>query len=131
MRRYEPCIQIIIIRIKKKIKMKKRKKKEEKKSQNGGEGEMGEGECEKRDRESFLFFIFFLFSLLSKIYRNRTVGLRRNKKAKSIHALRAMRGHKILAFRQTPRGREFSYLCYSYLKGHLIAWDWLRGCEML
>ena len=38
-------------------------------------------------------------------------------------------GTKILAFRQTPRGREFSYLCYFYPKGHLMAWDFLRGRE--
>ena len=36
---------------------------------------------------------------------------------------------KILAFRQTPRDREFSYLCYFYPKDHLMAWDLLRGYE--
>ena len=35
----------------------------------------------------------------------------------------------MLAFRQTPRGMEFSYLGYFYLKGHLMAWDLLRDLE--
>ena len=34
-----------------------------------------------------------------------------------------------LAFRQTLRYREFSYLCYFYLKGHLMAWEFLKGHE--
>ena len=68
---------------------------------------------------------FFLSLLLSKIYGNRIIGFHRNKRQK----LRV--STKILAFRQTLRGREFSYLCYFYPKGHLMAWDFLRDRERL
>ena len=61
-------------------------------------------------------------SLLSKIYENRIVGFRWSKrKSRSTH--RELRvGTKILEFRQTPQGREFSYLDYFLLKSHLMAW---------
>ena len=61
------------------------------------------------------------FSLLSNIYGNRIVGFRRSKRqSRSMH--RELRvGTKILEFRQTPRGKEFSYLGYFYPKGHLMA----------
>ena len=55
---------------------------------------------------------FFLSLFLSKIYENRTVGFHRSKR-QSLSMQRELRvGTKILEFRQTPRGREFSYLCY-------------------
>ena len=61
-------------------------------------------------REFFLFL--FLSSLLSQIYGNHTVGFRRSKR-QSRSTYRELRvGTKILKFRQPPRGREFSYLCY-------------------
>ena len=52
------------------------------------------------------------FSFLSKIYGNQTVGFCQSKRqSRSTH--RELRvGTKILEFRQTPRGREFSYLGY-------------------
>ena len=55
-------------------------------------------------------------SLLSKIYGNWTVGFRQNKRqSQSTH--RGLRvGTKILKFRQTPRGREFSYFDYFSLR---------------
>ena len=80
----------------------------------------------KRERE---IFSFFFSSLISKIYGNQTVGFRRNKR-QSLSTHQELRmGTKILAFRQTPRGKEFSYLCYFYYKGHLMVWDLLRGRE--
>ena len=50
--------------------------------------------------------------LLSKIYANRTVGFCQSKRqSRSMH--RELRvGTKILEFRQTLRGREFSYIDY-------------------
>ena len=78
----------------------------------------------KRER-----FLFFISSLLSKICINRTVGFRRSKRQSWFTHRELHLGTKILAFRQTPKGREFSYLCYFYPKGHLLAWDLLRGCE--
>ena len=69
----------------------------------------------KREREGaerFLFFYFFFFLLLSQIYVNRIGGFSRSKR-QSLSTHRELRvDTKILEFRQTPRGREFSYLCY-------------------
>ena len=57
-------------------------------------------------------FLFFFSLLLSKIYENRTVGFRQIKrKSRSTHRQLRM-GTKILEFRQTPRGRGFSYSVY-------------------
>ena len=84
-----------------------------------------ERERERVEREIF----FFLSLLLSKIYGNRTSSFRRSKRQSSSTHRELRVGTKILTFRQTPRGREFSYLCYFYHKGHLMAWDWLRGRE--
>ena len=62
-------------------------------------------EREKREKKKGL-------PLLFKIYENRTLGFRRNKrKSRSTHRELRM-GIKILEFRQTPRCREFSYLDY-------------------
>ena len=60
---------------------------------------------EERERERKKKY----FSLLSKIYENRIVDFRRSKmKSRSTHReLRVCT--KILEFRQTPRGREYSY----------------------
>ena len=65
-----------------------------------------EGEMNKREREKKKV------PLLSKIYGNRIVGFSRSKrKIRSTHyELRV--GTKILEFRQTLRGREFSYFDY-------------------
>ena len=50
--------------------------------------------------------------LLSKIYGNRTVGFRRSKmQSRSTHRELHV-SNKILEFRQTPRGKEFSYFNY-------------------
>ena len=38
----------------------------------------------KKKGEIFLFFIFFLLSLLSSIYGNRTIGIRRGKNEKDL-----------------------------------------------
>ena len=64
---------------------------------------------EKRERERGKRIFF---SLLSKIYGNRTIGFHpRKRKIRSTHReLRA--GTKILEFCQIPQGREFSYLGY-------------------
>ena len=63
----------------------------------------------KRERKKDFFFFS---SLLSKIYGNQTVDFCwRKRQSRSTH--RKLRvGTKILEFRQTPRGREFSYLFY-------------------
>ena len=53
-----------------------------------------------------------IFSLLSKIYGNRTVGFRRTKRQSRSTNLELRVGIKILEFSQTPRGREFSYFSY-------------------
>ena len=69
----------------------------------GGEAK-NESERKERERKEKKYF-----SLLSKIYENWTVDFRRSKrKSRSTH--RELRvGTKILEFRQTPRGREYSY----------------------
>ena len=64
------------------------------------------------ERERERDFLFFLFSLLFKIYGNQIIGF-----CQSIRQSRSMQrelrvGTKILEFRQTPRGTEFSYLFY-------------------
>ena len=85
--------KIIIIK-KKKIKTKKKQNKRD-----GGE---------RAGRERYFDFFF----LLSKIYGNRIVGFRRSKRQSSSTHRELRVGTKILEFRQTPRDREFSYLCY-------------------
>ena len=73
----------------------------------------------ERDRErEFYFFIYFFAYFLDIRKLDRRFSLRLN--AKLIHAARATHGTKILEFRQTPRDREFSYLCYFKSKGHLM-----------
>ena len=89
-----------------------------------------EGICSERERErqgEIFIFYFFFFSLLSQIYGNRTVGFIRVENKVDP----CSEGSKILGFRQIPRGREFFYMCYFYPKGHLMAWDFLRGRERL
>ena len=78
--------------------------KKKKKKSGGGMGERRR-EREKGKKKN-------IFSLLSKIYGNRTVGFCRNKRqSRSTHKeLRV--GTKILEFCQTPQGKEFSYLGY-------------------
>ena len=90
-------------RIKKKGKddKKKKSKRKEKEQTDGGERENREIKEKKK-----------IFSLLSKIYGNRTVGFhQRKRQSRSTH--RELRvSAKIFEFRQTPRGKEFSYLGY-------------------
>ena len=82
----------------------------------------------KREREREIF-VYFLSSFLSKIYGNRTVGFRRSKRqSPSMHQGLCV-DTKILALCQTPRDMKFFYFCYFYHKGHLMAWDFLRGRE--
>ena len=69
--------------------------------------------------------------LISKIYGNHTVCFRRRKRQSHSTHRELRMGTKILEFRQTPRGSEFSYLGYFYPKGHLMAWGFLRGHERL
>ena len=94
-----------------KKKKNKKKRKEDKKYKKEGEGTDGRGgrggggarrEREGKEKKS----------LLSKIYGNRTLGFRRSRRqSRSTHRELCV-GTKILEFRQTPRGREFSYLGY-------------------
>ena len=102
----EPCVPILKNKKKKRKGIKKKKGKEEKKSQNGREGRDRRGESEKRERERKNK----IFSLLSKIFGNRTVGFRRSKRQSRFTHRELRVGTKILKFRQTPQGREFSYL---------------------
>ena len=78
----------------------------------------------RRERESVRrerYFFYFFYLILSKIYVNRTIGFYLSKRqSRSTHRELHV-GTKILAFRQISRGREFSYLCYLYPKGHLMA----------
>ena len=78
-----------------------------------------EGGEERKEREKGKKNIF---SFLSKIYESRTVAFHQSKRQiQSTH--RELRvGTKIFEFRQTPQGREFSYLGYFQPKGHLMAW---------
>ena len=79
------------------------------------------------DREIFIYF--FLLFIFSNIYENWIVGFYRSKRQNWSTRRELHVGTKILAFRQTPRGMKFSYLYYLYPKGHLMAWDLLRGRE--
>ena len=64
-------------------------------------------------------------SFFSKIYGNRVIGFHRSKRqSRSTHRELHV-GTKILEFRQTPRGREFSYFDYFSPKGYLMAWGFL------
>ena len=64
--------------------------------------EKREREREREEKKSFL----------SKIYRNRIVGFRRSKRQSWCMHRELRVDTKILEFRQTPRGKEFSYLSY-------------------
>ena len=82
-----------------------------------------------REKESMRRERFQREKLLSKIYENWTIDFCHSRR-QSWSMWRELRvGTKILAFRQTPRNMEFSYLGYFYPKGHLMAWDLLRGRE--
>ena len=84
----------------------------------------------KREERGFLI-IFFFSSLLSKIYGNRTVDFRQIIRQSWSTRRGICVGTKILAFCQTPRGKEFSYLCYFEPKGYVMAWNFLRDRERL
>ena len=73
-----------------------------------------------------IFFIFFS-SLLSKIYGNQTVDFYRSRRHSCFTRQGLRMSTKILAFHQTPKGREFFYLCYFEPKGYVMAWKFLRG----
>ena len=60
------------------LKKKELRKKEKKEVKNGRRGADGKEESKERERE-------FFFSLLSKIYRNRTLGFRRSKRQVGPH----------------------------------------------
>ena len=88
---------------------KKKRKGKDEKSKRKTKKKKWQGEREKREREREGNFFF---SLHSKIYGNRTVGFRQRKRqSRSMHRELHV-GTKILEFRQTPRGREISYLGY-------------------
>ena len=92
---------------KKEKELRKKEKRIKKNVKREGEGTDGGGESDKRERGRKFFF-----SLLFEIYGNRTIGFRWSKRqSRSTHRELCV-GTKILEFRQTPRGREFSYLGY-------------------
>ena len=102
MKQYEPCIQNNNnnnTNKKKEIKTKKKHRKVKR-------------AWERRERNERDIFYFFFFSFLSQIYENRTVGFRKRKMQSSSTHRELCVGTKILEFRQTLQGREFSYLCY-------------------
>ena len=79
-------------------------------------------------RESDKIFIFFSL-FLSQIYGNRTVNFCQSR-SQSWSTRRELRvGTDILPFRQTSRGRKFSYLCYFEPKGYVMTWNFLRARE--
>ena len=81
-------------------------------------------------RESDKIFIFFFSLFLSQIYGNWTIDFCRNRRQSWTTRRELHVGTKILAFRQTSRGRKFSYLCYFEPKGYVMAWNFLRAREM-
>ena len=91
-----------------------RKKNEEKDKKSKGKKKRYEKttemESEKREREGEREKDFF--SLLSKIYGNRTLGFRWRKRKSRSTNLELRVGTKILEFHQTSIGREFFYLKY-------------------
>ena len=102
MKQCKPCIQndnnnnnIIII-----IKWKKKSK--------GRERALGEESLERKIFYFFFLFAFFFFSDLRKLDCRFSSGL----KAKLIIRRELRMGTKILEFRQIPRSKIFSYLCY-------------------
>ena len=85
----------------------KLKKKDKKKKEGQKEEETENKESERREREKKK-----KVPLLSKIYGNQIIGFRRSKRqSRSMHQELCV-GTKILEFRRTPQGREFSYLEY-------------------
>ena len=77
--------------------------KKEKKKEMRGRGKERRNEQREGERKGKMGF-----SLLYKIYGDRAVGFYRGKKqSRSTHRELRM-GTKILKFRQTPQGREFS-----------------------
>ena len=93
-----------------KKKGKKNDEKKKKKESQKGKGRRrrgGKGVREEKKREIERKKIF---SLLSKIYGNRTVGFhQRKRQSRSTHRELSM-GTKILEFCQTPQGRKFFLL---------------------
>ena len=63
--------------------------------------------------------IFFIFSSLCFCLRLRKSNRRFSSEEEARRELCV--GIKILEFRQTPRVRKISYLCYFYHKGYLMA----------
>ena len=69
-----------------------------------------------------------VFLLLSKIYGNQAIGFHRSeKKSWSTHQ-ELLVGTKILEFRQTPRGKDFSYFgLFSILGAVWLSFNAIRG----
>ena len=108
--------------------VKKKKTNGKSKGKRGDDRQKRRGESARGEREGEIVFFSFS-SLLSKIYGNQTVGFFRSKRQSWSTHREIYVGTKILEFHQTLRGREFSYLGYFEPKGHLMAWDLLRGHE--
>ena len=82
----------------------------------------GKGRTEEMVREQRENDIYFYFlSFLSKIYENRIVHFSRSRSQSWPTRRELCVGTKSLAFRQTPRGGEFSYLSYFQPKGNVMA----------
>ena len=72
-----------------------------------------------RERENDFLVLFSLF-VLSQIYGNRTVDVRRSRRQNWTTRIELRIGTNILAFCQTLKGRKFSYLCYFKPKGYVM-----------
>ena len=68
-------------------------------------------EIERAWREDSYFYFLFS-SFLSQIYGNRIIDFFRSRRQSGSTRRELCVGTKSLAFRQTPRGREFSYFSY-------------------
>ena len=80
----------------------------------------GTVETNWRERENDFLVLFSLF-VLSQIYENRTVDVRRSRR-QNWYTRRELRiGTNILAFCQTLKCRKFSYLYYFEPKGYVMA----------
>ena len=86
-------------------------------------------EWRERGEERDFIYLFIFSLLLFQIYGNRTIDFCRSRR-QSWFTRRELRvGTNILAFRQSSRGRKFSYLCYFEPKGYVFTLNFLRARE--
>ena len=108
-------------------KIKQIKKEREKKKDKNKKGNRQRRTEKAWKRDKFYFYFFFFSLFLLQIYGNWTVDFYRSRRQSWTMRRELRIGTNILAFRQTSRGRKFSYLCYFEPKGYVMAWKFLRG----